>query len=493
MKIVLTKDFAKRAKADSLVIPVWESNKKVKLACSYSKLSSLISSPIELGDFKGKEGETLLLYLGKHQEKRCLIIGLGQEKNVTQEILRTCYGKAIKACMSRKLKKVNVIFPVTKSIEEEVMVLGSAEGVLLANYAYNRMKSDKKITTSVIEQVNIIGIASKHKSMIDRAKIIASGVHLVRDLVNNNADDETATHLASVAKSFSDLSPNMKVTIFDKKKIEKEKMDLLLAVNRGSEKPPSFIVLDYKGDSNSKDKTILVGKGVTYDTGGLSLKPTASMEDMKSDMSGGAAVLGALYVAALLDLKVNVMGIVPAVENAIGPDSYKPGDIYRSYSGKTVEVVNTDAEGRLILADALAYAVKNYNPTRIINIASLTGSIVVALGEEIAGLFCGDQKLASQLKEASKVTGEQIWQMPLYKDYLSLLKSKFADIKNCGSRYAGSITAALFLGEFIKDVPWAHLDVAGTNYLSEGKRYHPVNGTGFGVRLVIEFLESIIK
>ncbi len=270
-------------------------------------------------------------------------------------------------------------------------------------------------------------------------------------------------------------------------------MGLLAAVSRGSAVEPAFIILSYKGFARSKDHTVLVGKGITYDTGGLNLKPTGSMETMRDDMSGGATALAAIGVAASLNLKVNVTAVVPSTENAIDSKSFKPGDVYKAHSGMSVEIGNTDAEGRLALADALSYSVQNLKPTRIIDFATLTGSMVIALGEGMSGLYCNDDKLCSALLHASDRTAEILWSMPLYDPYKEQLKSDIADIKNIGGRAAGSVTAALFLREFVDTAPWAHIDIAGTAFASKERGYWPKNGVGFGVRLMIDFLNTLSK
>jgi len=246
-------------------------------------------------------------------------------------------------------------------------------------------------------------------------------------------------------------------------------MGLLLAVNRGSSQDPAFIILRYQGDRKLKEHTVFLGKGITFDTGGLNIKQTGQMETMKCDMAGAAAVLGLFRAVAGLGMRVNITGVIASTENAIGPLSYKPGDVYTSHSGKTVEIVNTDAEGRLILADALSYATQHLHPTAMIDLATLTGSVVIALGEEVTGLFSNHRKLAKKLSDAGLVSGERLWELPTYPEYKEQLRSSIADLKNSGGRKAGWITAALFLQEFVGDVPWAHLDIAGTAYLSEMK------------------------
>jgi leucyl aminopeptidase len=491
MKIIIANSFTTRSTSDCLIVPFWEEKKQPLIAAEIKKNLSLMQLPADVGDFSGKESEIVIIYPKGEKEKRILLLGLGKKKDISIESLRKTFGYAIKRCMAKRMKKVSVICPLCEKVSEEEAVLGVVEGFLSANYFFHKFTTGKEFSVPV-DQVQLIGVKNKHKALIEKTKIISAGVNLARDLVNNNADEEIPKHLVDVAKSFTKLSEKLKLTIFDKKKMEEQKMGCILAVGKGASVEPYLIQLSYRGDPKSKDHSVLVGKGVTYDTGGLSLKPSTGMESMKADMSGAAAVLGTIYVICRLGLPINVTGMVPAVENAIGPNSYKPGDIYRSYLGKTVEVVNTDAEGRLILADALAYAAKNLNPTRIIDIASLTGAIVIALGEEVAGMFSNNDNLSSSLEKAADQSGENLWRMPLYKDYKGQLKSDIADLKNVGDRRASSITASLFLSEFIQNVPWAHIDIGGTNFVKEAKKYHPKLATGYGVRLFVQFLESLL-
>jgi leucyl aminopeptidase len=368
-----------------------------------------------------------------------------------------------------------------------------AEGILLANYAYHGQKQmSEKDAPSLLESVNFITASKNAHKVVDKAETICEGVYFARDLINGNADDVTPGYLTQVAVGLSKKHPKIHTTIFDKKKLEKEGFGLILAVSRGSHHDPVMIVAEYKGNPKDKKATVLIGKGVTYDTGGLNLKPTGSMETMKCDMGGAAVVLGVLDVAAQLNLKQNITVVVPSVENSISSMSYKPGDVYKSYSGKTVEIGNTDAEGRLILADALAYAVKKLNPKEIVDVATLTGAIEVALGNECSGLFCNNDVLADALLRSGRITFERVWRMPLFDEYKEQLRSDIADMSNHGGRSGGAVTAALFLKEFIdENIPWAHLDIAATAYLKDKKRYHPKSGTGIGVRLLIEMIESL--
>ncbi len=479
--------FAKRKTAQALVLPFIEGKQGAVLvsdlkAKEFSNLPALKNK-----DFSGKQEEVSLVYTDG-LEKRILLLGLGKEKDLSDETIRLAYAALVKQCRSLKLKTVNLLFP--KKIKIKDSLRSMVEGLFLTNYAFNHMKKESlKEVLPLIENAVIIDAPAGAQKLIDKLKIITDGVYLVRDLVMNHADEITPRKLAQVAKGFEKLSKKIKVEVFDRKRMEKEKMGLLLAVSRSSFREPTFTIIHYNGNPKGK-KIALIGKGLTYDTGGLSLKPSASMDTMKCDMAGGASVLGTMYAAALLNLKVNLVGVVPATENAIGSESYKPGDVYTSYCGKTVEVENTDAEGRLILADALGYTVKNLKPAYMINLATLTGAISIALGEEIAGLFSNNEKLVDKLKKASHNTGEKLWEMPLYAKYLKSLESNIADIKNVGGRSGGSITAALFLQEFVRNCPWAHLDIGGTAYYSKPKGYDPVLATGYGVRLLIELLEN---
>ncbi len=495
MKTSVVTSFKQRKKADLLILPFWEGKKGAESAFKIAQLSALAKLPIQAGDFKGKESEMLFQYPSRFPENRILLLGLGKQKSFSFETVRRSFSSALKAARRKKCKSINLLVPEKSEMEEECLACAMSEGLFLANYSFDLSK--QKTTTDASEPLveNICFITSDKSSLkeIQKRAKITSAVNYARDLVNGNADDVTAQLLSQKAKELAKDFSSVKTRVLGLKELEKEKAGLILAVNRGAVTDPALILIEYRGDSHSKDLTALVGKGVTFDTGGLNLKPTGSIETMKDDMSGAAAVLGTIRAAASLGLKRNIIGVIPAVENAIGSRSYKPGDVYVSHSGKTVEISNTDAEGRLILADALSYLQKEYTPNRIIDLATLTGSIVVTLGEETTGLFSNNDELAKQLTQAGEKTYERVWRLPLYTEYKEALKSPIADLKNSGGRKAGAITAALFLQDFIKkDQPWAHLDIAGTAYLTETKKpYHPTSATGVGVRLLIQFLEDL--
>lgn len=487
LKLVCQPDFTKcdASKCEMLVLPFWE---EAQAAAELSAWKESFQGALANGDFKGKPGETLFLYV---QTGRILLLGLGKKESVDGEALRRAYAAAVRAAQSKKAKQIHLLFPEVSSMERDEVLRAVSEGVFLTNYAFLHLKgkSLKDNPTVLLEEAVFLGLDAKDDAMLKKWQMITSGVHFVRELVNGNADDVTPEMLAETAKSLEKRTHGLKATILDKKQIEKEKMGLLLAVNRGSSKDPCLILLSYKGNPASDDHVVLVGKGVTYDTGGLSLKPTESMLTMKCDMAGAATALGAVYTAALLRLPVNVTAVAPATENSIDAESYKIGDVYRAMNGKTVEITNTDAEGRLILADAISYAVEHLNPSVIIDLASLTGAIVIALGEDLSGLFSDDEPLVKELLAASNAVGEPLWRMPLVPDYKEMLKSDIADLVNSAGRTGSSITAALFLQEFCEKVPWAHIDFAGSCFLTKPKHTNTTKATGFGVRLLIEFLE----
>lgn len=480
---------SKRNSADALVMPMWQGKKGPEFAAECGSIRSQVTAPIQLGDFKGKEGELLVLYMKGEPEKRIILLGLGEHDKITTEQLRRVYSALVKGAMSKKFKTLNLMLPEITFLSEDNLVRGIAEGLLLSNYIFDKHK--KETNKARLEKVTFIDHGKKVLDIATKALVICRGVYFARDLVNENADIVTPQYLADCAKKIAKDHPSIKTTVLNKKQIEKEKMGLLLAVNRGSAHDPAFIIMSYQGDPKSPDHTVYVGKGITYDTGGLNLK-MANMELMKCDMAGGAVGLATILTVARLKLKVNLTVVVPATENAIDATSYKVGDIYRGYSGKTVEITNTDAEGRLILADALAYACKKLKPTRIIDMATLTGGIDIALGNETTGVMSNDDALADALICAGSETFERVWRLPIYDEYKEAMKSDIADLRNSASRSASSIRAAIFLQEFVDEkIPWIHCDIASTAFLSEPLRYHPKYATGIGVRLMIDFLEHL--
>lgn len=477
-----------RKAADVVVLPFWKGKKHAESATSLGKLANSVSEPIEAGDFTGKEGEVIFLYVKGIPEKRIALLGMGEKEKVTIEKLRRVYSALTKACRMRKIQEMNLLMPEVSSLNEQEIVRGIAEGLLLSNYVFNKHKQEEE-AIKLLKKVTLIKAGKQELAIAKKYKTIADAVYLTRDLVNDNADTVTPQHLAKVAKDLAKI-PHVKTTVFDLKRIKKEKMGFLLAVNRSAAQDPVFIIIEYKGNPKDHDNTLLIGKGITYDTGGLHLKPMSGMDTMRCDMGGAAVVLGTIQAVAQLGLKVNITAVIPATENAIGPDSYKPGDVYTGYAGKSVEITSTDAEGRLVLADAIAYSIDHLKPTRIIDFATLTGGVDVALGSEVTGIVSNNDALADALIHAGHATYERLWRLPSYEEYRDILKSDNADMKNSAGRSASPIIGGMFLQEFVKDVPWAHCDIASTAFLSEPKRYHPKFATGIGVRLMVEFFEN---
>lgn len=472
-------------------MPYFSEKKKPFLISSSVKVEKKLLALLE-ADFKAEVGEMNTSYMLEELEKRVILLGLGDKKSSSLTSFRKAFAFLGEFCKKKKITSLNIAL--SESMEEKEVV-AIVDALCMSNYSFDESKREsiKENPTVLLKSVSLIGASIKYQKSIDRHLTLMESVNLTRILVNRNADAAQAGDLVSVARGIEKKYKTVSCQILGKKELEKEKMGLILAVNQGARQDPALIIMNYKGDPKSKDVTAFVGKGVTYDTGGLNLKPTGSMETMRIDMAGAAAVLGALQAAAALGVKKNIIGVIPSVENAIGSGSYKPGDVYIGHSGKSVEITNTDAEGRLILADALSYLQKEHRPSRIIDLATLTGGIVVAIGEEATGLFCNEPKLTKAIKEAADRTGERVWEMPLYPEYAKPLKSTLADLKNSPSgRKASPCMGAMFLLEFVdKGMPWAHLDIAGTAYLSDPNPYYPSFATGVGVKLLIDFVEAL--
>jgi leucyl aminopeptidase len=491
MQFQVCPDHSKRPKADLIVVPFFESKKGADPVIHLPDLNEVIHPLLKAGDFEGKEGATMLAYLSGKTEKRLLLLGLGMEKSCTAETLRRSFAAAMKRCQGKKWASVNFVLPKLEKYSGDEVIRAVSEGIALSHYLYDQWKSEEGKNPFHLKKAVLVG--AKDLKIPKKVQGIMTGVNLARDLVNGNALDVTPETFAAEARKLAKNHPMIKATVLNKKQLEKEKMGLLLAVGSGSRIDPALVIIEYKGKPASKDLTMVVGKGVTFDTGGINLKPTNFVEDMRADMGGAAAAIGLIQAAAAIKLEANIVAIIPTTENAIDAHSYKPGDVYRSYSGKTVEIANTDAEGRLILADALAYGEEHFKPNRIIDLATLTGAIVIALGDVRAGLFSNHDRFAKQCEKAGEITGEKVWRMPLDPEYMSLIKSEVADIRNSGKkRAAGSVTAALFLQEFIqKKTPWIHLDIAGTAFLDSPKDYHFSQASGSGVRLLVELIECL--
>jgi leucyl aminopeptidase len=469
---------------DTLCLPFWKDDASLEAFDSHF-ITDEVKAVLESGDFKGESQQLVVLYPSNKKPLRLILLGLGSLKNKTSESLRRQASSLIKFCKEKKIESITLVGSKTLTDEDQKSFI---EGLLLSNYAFDINKKDK---TTLLKKIGLINFDKSFESAFKEIEIVVEGVFLARDLTSGNADDVTPKYLAQVAKNIAnDFKKTISVKILGPKEIKKEGLGLLEAVSRGSTNDPALIIAQYRGNKKSDEHLVLIGKGLTYDTGGLFIKPRGSMDDMRCDMAGASVCLATLLTVAKLKLEVNLSIVVAAAENSIGPDAFKPGDVYKSYQGKTVEIQDTDAEGRLVLADAITYAIKHLAPTSIIDFATLTGAIMVALGDEVAGFFSNDEKLSASLIKASENTHEKLWRMPLHEDYKSQLKSDVADIKNKADRWGGAIFAALFLEDFVEKTPWAHLDIAGTAFYSKDKYYTPKNGTGFGVRLLIDYLKE---
>lgn len=491
MQFQVCPSVSKRPKADLIVVPFFNLKKGAESSVNLPGLKGVIHPILKAGDFNGKEGATMLAYLTGKTEKRLLLLGLGDEKSCTMEVLRRSYSAAMKRCQGKEWKSVNFVLPKLGKLGSHEITRAVSEGIALSCYVYDQWKSKEGKKPFHLKKATLVG--AKDLKIAKKTLGIITGVNLARDLINGNALDVTPETFASEAKKLARNFSSVKATILNKKQLEKEKMGLLLAVGSGSRIDPALVMLEYTGAPRLDDLTMVVGKGITFDTGGLNLKPTNFIEDMRADMGGAGAAIGLIQAAASIKLKANIVVVIPTTENAMDAHSYKPGDVYRSHLGKTVEITNTDAEGRLALADALSYGEKRFEPDRIIDMATLTGAVVIALGDVRAGLFSNNEKFAKLCEKAGEATGEKVWRMPLDPEYMALMKSDIADLRNSGKkRAAGSITAAIFLQEFIKKrTPWIHLDIAGTAFLDSPKDYHLSQASGSGVRLLIELLECL--
>lgn len=466
-----------------------------KLVTVYEDMES-IKTGKELFDFlkekelfKGKSGEVYGDFSLKGEN--ILFLGLGKKDKVNLNGLRKAFFKAAKELSKFKIEEIEVEIKELFGLDAKDVIATITEGFLQSEYAFDKYLSEKKNKVNLNRVYLNIEFNNKEEleATVKEIEILVDAIFLSRDLVNERAMNMYPEILANKAKEHLE-NLRVKVEVFDKKKIEELDMKAFLSVAEGSEKEPKFIVMTYEGDPSSDKKLALVGKGLTFDSGGYSLKPASGMETMYCDMGGSASVIGAMKAIAGGRLKKNVVGIVAACENLISGGAYKPGDIIGSMSGKTIEVLNTDAEGRLTLADALWYATTVVKADKVIDLATLTGACVVALGDINTGAITNNQSLMEDIKKASEISGEPIWQLPTNSEYEELIKSDFADIKNVGGRGAGTITAGLFLREFVNETPWVHLDIAGTAYIDKAIGYLPKGATGVHVKTLYNMVKG---
>ncbi len=456
-----------------------------------SAIFSSIRETLENKEFRGTFGSSIVVYtLGKGPMKKIMLLGLGKREKFTDESARICAGKATRKARELEIKEFSIL---QFSNLDEGLIEAMTEGIALASYSFDKYKEAKEPATKKIEEVIILinSDSLRFQSVVEKANLIVEAVNFARDISNLPPNDCPPALLASIAVSLAQ-DYGMKVRVMDRYELENMGMGGIVAVGKGSNNPPKLIVLEYTGASDPQQKPyLLVGKAVTFDTGGISIKPSEKMDEMKFDKCGGCTVLAIIRAVASMKLAVNVVGIVPSVENMPSATSYRPGDIIRMYNGKSVEVLNTDAEGRMILADALAYGIVTHSPKAVIDLATLTGAAVIALGANVAAVVGSNKQLIDRLRKLSDRTGEKMWELPLYEEYHEQIKSTYADIKNIGGRAGGVITAAAFLSNFVNDVPWVHIDIAGTAWMQEGtheKSYNHKGASGFGVRTLVKLL-----
>jgi leucyl aminopeptidase len=448
------------------------------------------------GDFSGKRGETALLYAGGAlAAPRVLFVGLGEFSSLTPGELRKTAATVARRARSLGVDEAAFVLPLQDGMGIEGSARAATEGAVLGLYNFTRYKSGDRMDPAEEDgpdrelgtlELILDGTADEEAASrgVDVGVKLGAATLLARDLANEPSNTATPEYLAEKAREIAGKY-GMEAAVLDRAGIEEEGLVGLATVGRSATNEPRFIVLEHRKGGDAAP-VVLVGKAVTFDSGGISIKPSSGMEDMKFDMSGGAAVLGAMEAVGALDLPLNVVALIPATENLPGGDAFKPGDVLRMHSGKTVEIVTTDAEGRLILADALSYA-RRYDPAAVVDCATLTGACHVALGDYASGLMGNDEDLIAEVQTAGETTGERAWPLPLFDEYTEQIRGDTADIKNSGGRYGGALTAGAFLKEFA-DYPWAHLDIAGTAYGKKGNAYTPKGATGTPARLLVEFL-----
>jgi leucyl aminopeptidase len=493
---VIVGDIA-QIEADAIVVNLFEGVEQPggATAAVDKALSGAISSLIGRGEIKGKFGEVSIIHtLGKLPARIVTIAGLGKRQDFNVDKIRGVAGEFCRALRKLNCRKIATILHGASigDIELEASTEAIAEGALLGLYSFTKYK---KPEYEDIEEMLIV-VREKEKvslleSAIGKGKTVALATNLARDMVNEPANYMTPSQMAEIAKEIASKY-NLELKVFDREDMEAMGMGALLGVAKGSNQPPRLITLSYKGDKHSERTLGFLGKGITFDSGGISIKASEGMEEMKDDMAGAAAVMTAVGAIAQLKPKINVTAVIPATENLPSGTALKPGDVLKAMNGKTIEVISTDAEGRLILADALSYAVKQ-GLSPLIDLATLTGACRVALGTLYSGLFGNDQDLVNKVLKATERTGERMWQMPMPEEYKEQNKSEIANVKNTGNRHGGAITAALFLAEFVANIPWVHIDIAGTAFSAKESGYIVKGATGVGVRTLVELALSEAK
>ena len=492
MQVRIAHDAPASAKAGALVVPVFTGGALTGVAKDLDgALGGALADVLSSGELKGKLAEVALVHAKDLPFRRVLMVGLGEADKLEPYMLARYAGAAVRYLSRRGISDVAIALPPQAKDHADVAASFVAEGAISGSFdpAIYQTPEEKKTTVDTLTILAGDANADALRQGVARGTILGEAVNFARRLAVTPANDMTPTILADEAVK-AGKAAGLDVEVLDEAQARELGMGSFLSVAAGSAQPPKFIIMRYNGDAGNKELTALVGKGITFDTGGISLKPPERMEEMKYDMSGGAGVIAAMVAIGKMKPKINVVGLVPATENMPGGKATKPGDIVKAMNGKTIEVINTDAEGRLILADALCYANK-LGATRIIDCATLTGACVIALGHAATAAVTNDDTYIQQFLNVAKSTGERYWHMPIYDDYANQMKSDIADLKNTGGRPAGTLTASAFLKAFVDKTPWIHLDIAGTAYLDNEFAWQAKGPTGTPVRALVSYVESL--
>jgi len=495
MKTILSLSLPAQIETECLVAVVLDRGEKEKtdvfVSASDKAVLQAASAIVSSGDITAKNFETTWLHAPSGlKAKRLLLVGGGKSKSFSIPDLRKLAGAAVRALKPRSLRSLAFVVPEGVSATDGVRAI--LEGAFVGNFDPDTYKSDRKDQTVQSLTVVASGDQAALQQTMDQARIVAESQNFTRELVNEPSNRMTPTILANRARDMA-KETGLKFEVYGADKIKELKMGAFWGVAQGSDEPPALIVMRYE-PAGAPEKPVLglVGKGITFDTGGISIKPADGMEKMKYDMAGGATMIGAMRAIALLKPKVKVIGIVCATENMPSGKAQKPGDIQTAMSGKTIEIINTDAEGRLVLADGLCYA-RQLGCTHLIDAATLTGAVVVALGYANVGVFANDDEFYDRFKAAAEQSGEKMWRLPVTDEYLEMTKSSIADLMNTGGRWGGASTAAAFLKEFAENTPWIHLDIAGTAWMEDNKPWIAKGPSGIAVRSLVEFARELGK
>jgi len=497
MQIRVSPGTASSLKAGALVVRVFSDVRLDGAAQGADQeLGGAIADVLASGEIKGKTNEVALIHVKDLAVKRVLIVGLGERAKFEPQALAKYAGTAVRYLGKRNVRSIAIALPLEAQHHVRAAASFVVEGALAGTIDTTTYRSEPE-KPIVLEELIIVSAAGSHEfearaldEGIEHGRVLGEAVNAARLMALTPANDMTPTHMAKRAEELA-KEFGLRFEALDEERMKKLGMGSLLSVSQGSDQPAKLIVLTYEGDPGNSEKLAFVGKGLTFDSGGISIKPAENMHEMKYDMSGGAGVIAALSAVARLKPKLNVIGLVPASENLPGPRATKPGDIVRAMNGKTIEVINTDAEGRLILADALCYA-RELGATKIVDCATLTGSMVMALGHAATGTMSNDEPFVKHFLSVANQTGERYWQLPIYEDYSNAVKSEIADLRNSTGRPAGSLTASAFLQNFVGTTPWIHLDIAGTAYVDETP-YMAKGPTGTPVRALVALVEDLAK